>query len=156
MNQTVDGVSRDITEEFQFNTVISKIRELVNAMSRYEPEGSDKDVVLSFAVDTTLKLLAPIAPHITEELWNKLGKEGSIHNQAWPTVNKESLVADSVEVVFQVNGKVRDKAQVASGLPKDELEKMALASDRVQKFMDGKDPMKVIVVPNKLVNIVVR
>lgn len=157
VNQTTAGVTQDITQEFQFNTVISKIRELVNGMSRYQPVASGgKDTVFSHGVLSLLKLLAPIAPHITEELWQKLGGSGSIHDQAWPVADTSALVADMVEVVFQVNGKVRDKAQVSAGTDKTELEKLALANERVQKFMEGKPPVKVIVVPDKLVNLVVR
>ncbi len=155
-HQTIAGITQDITQEFQFNTVISKIREFTNGLGKYTPAPSGKDAVFSVAVATLLKLLAPIAPHITEELWQKLGGEGSVHRQAWPEVDKAATVADTVEVVFQVNGKVRDKASVPMGTANAALEKMALDNERVQKFMEGKPPFKVIVVPNKLVNIVVK
>ncbi len=152
-NQTIAGVTQDITLEFQFNTVISKIREMVNGLSKYTPQ-SRQDAVFSHAVVSVLKMLAPIAPHITEELWTKLGGEGSIHTQPWPIADAKALVADTVEVVFQVNGKVRDKATVPMGIGKEELQQMALSNERVQKFLEGKTPTKVIVVPNKLVNLV--
>ncbi len=152
-NQTIAGVTQDITQEFQFNTVISKIREFVNGLSKYQPT-SGRDPVLSDAIQTLLKLLAPITPHVTEELWQKLGGEGSIHTHPWPVADENALVADTVEVVFQVNGKVRDKMQVPMGCPKEELEQLALNNERVQKFLEGKPPKKIIVVPNKLVNLV--
>ncbi len=154
-HQTIAGVTQDITQEFQFNTVISKIREMTNGLSRY-PIAAGVDPVFSHSVEVLLKLLAPITPHVTEELWEKLGGSGSIHQQPWPVANSKALVADTVEVVFQVNGKVRDKAQVALNLDKETLEKMALGNERVQKFLEGKTPVKIIVVPNKLVNLVIR
>ncbi len=154
-HQTIQGVTTDLSQEFQFNTVISKVREFVNGISRYPVSTNTKDPVFSLAIKTLLILMAPLTPHLTEELWQKLGGSGSVHHQSWPSVNTEALVADSVEVVFQVNGKVREKATVPLNTEKGVLEKMALENDRVQKFMDGKTPLKVIVVPNKLVNIVV-
>lgn len=154
-HQTIAGVSQDITQEFQFNTVISKLREFVNGLSKYEPSSTGTDPVWSFSIGVLLKLLAPIAPHISEELWQKLGGSGSVHAQAWPAADANALIADSVEVVFQVNGKVRDKAQVALNTDKAALEALAMASEKVQKFMEGAPPKKVIVVANKLVNIVV-
>jgi len=153
-HQTIQGVSHDITEAFQFNTVISKIREFTNELGRY-PVGTTPDAVFTHGIRVLLSLLAPIAPHITEELWARLSGEGSVYQQPWPTFNPKALVADTVEVVFQVNGKVRDKVNVANNTPKGDLEALALGNERVQKFMDGKAPLKVIVVPNKLVNIVV-
>jgi len=152
-HQTIHGVSQDISQEFQFNTVISKIRELVNALSKTTPQ--TKDPVFSHAIQILLILLAPITPHIAEELWHKLGGKGSVHDQPWPQANPDALVTDTVEVVFQVNGKVRGRAQVARGLEKPQLEQLALQNEQVQKFIDGKPMVKVIVVPDKLVNIVV-
>lgn len=157
-HQTIAGVTQDITQEFQFNTVISKIREMVNSMVKYTADlkGTETDPILSEAVQAVLKLLSPITPHMTQELWERLGGSGWLHEQAWPRVDESALVADTVEVVFQVNGKVRDKAQVPLNTPKEDLERLAKDNERVQKFLEGKLPQKVIVVPNKLVNLVVR
>jgi leucyl-tRNA synthetase len=154
-NRTIAGISQDIQTEFQFNTVISKIREFVNYLSKL-PVATTADPLLSHAIVALLKLLAPIAPHLTEELWTKLGGEGSVHDQAWPDFDPQALVADSVEIVVQVNGKVRDRFQAATGLAKEELERQALASPKLVPYLEGKAVAKVIVVPDKLVNIVVK
>lgn len=156
INVTIDSITRDITGEFQFNTVVSKLRECVNGFSKYSAPKGQKDAVLSYAISAFLRMLAPITPHLAEELWHRLSTDGSsVHTQAWPEADKSALVADSVEVVFQVNGKVRDRAQVAFNTDKATLEQMAMANEKIQQFMGGKPAIKVIVVPNKLVNIVV-
>lgn len=154
-NKTIYGVTKDIESEFQFNTVISKIREFVNFLGKYEP-GRNPNAVFSHAVINLLKLLAPITPHLTEELWQRLGGEDSVHEQAWPQFDENALTADIIEVVVQVNGKVRDKLRVSPNLPKDDVEQLARQSEKIQAHMDGKQIVKVIVVPNKLVNFVIR
>lgn len=154
-NRTIQGITNDIESQFQFNTVISKIREFVNFLSRYNP-GNTPNAVYSHAIASLLKVLAPIAPHMAEELWQMLGGLDSIHNQNWPTWNTLALQADSVEIVVQVNGKLRDKFTVASGLSKHELETMARERPKVQQHLEGHTIAKVIVVPNKLVNLVVK
>ena len=103
-----------------------------------------------------LLLLAPFTPHITEELWHEIGRDGSIHQQDWPTYEEAALAVDEVELAVQVNGKVRDKVTVAVGIDKDELQSLAMASPKVQEFKNGKTVVKVIVIPNKIVNIVVK
>jgi leucyl-tRNA synthetase len=107
------------------------------------------------AIDNLLLLLAPIAPHVTEELWQRRGGEYSIHTQAWPTWDEEVAKEDTIELVIQVNGRVRDKIEVAADLSDEELKQTALASDKAQTWLDGRQPRKVIVVKGKLVNIVV-
>jgi len=153
---TVDGVTRDIDSAFQFNTVISKIRELANAMAKYTVNTGSVDPVFSHAVVVLLKLLAPIAPHLAEELWQRLGGKGSVHRQAWPVADTSALVADAIEVVVQVNGKVRDKFTAAPDTAKDALEAMARGLEKIQTQLDGKTIVKTIVVPGKLVNFVVK
>lgn len=154
-NQSIARISEDIQGKFQFNTVVSALRELVNGMSDYKP-GNSPDAVWSLAVSALLRLMTPLTPHMTEELWVKLGGKGSVQLAAWPEADTNALTKDSVEVVFQINGKIRDKAQVASGLEKSELEALAKASVKIQEQLIGKDVVKIIVVPNKLVNIVVK
>ncbi len=154
-NKAIFGVTQDLDEGFQFNTIMAKLRAFANVFAKYTPT-SPKDAVFSHAVASFLKLSAPITPHFSEELWQKLGGVGSIHDQAWSLADADALVADEVTVVFQVNGKLRDKASVAFDTGKDTLEALAKASPSVQKFLDGMDIVKVIVVPNKLVNIVVK
>lgn len=154
-HKTISGVSRDIEQGFQFNTIISKLREFVNFLTRYKL-GNEPDPVFSHAVANLLRLMAPITVHQSEEIWQKLGGEGSIHSQAWPEFDESALVADVIEIVFQVNGKVREKAQVEPNLSKGQLESMAKANEKVQTFLEGKTVVKTIVIPNKLVNIVVK
>lgn len=154
-NRTIAGISRDLESEFQFNTVISKIREFVNFLGRYQTEGSP-DPVFSHAVTNLVKVLSPIVPHMADELWTRLGGSGSTSELAWPGYDDTALTADVVEVVVQVNGKLRDKFQVPTGTPKEALEAMAKESPKVQSYLDGLQLVKVIVVPDKLVNLVVR
>ncbi|MEB3287924.1 MAG: leucine--tRNA ligase [Vampirovibrionales bacterium] len=157
VNKTVAGVSEDIEKEFQFNTVISKIREFVNALGKVSSE-TQQSPVYTVALINLLKLLAPIAPHLSEDLWAGLGlydEIGSIHLQAWPKVDVQALTADAVEVVVQINGKLRDKFQATPSTPKEELEAKAKASPKIQEYLAGKEIKKIIVVPGKLVNIVV-
>ncbi len=156
----VKKVSNDISNEFQFNTAISKIREFVNVL--YEYTGSKKDyttedkAVLSFAIESLIKLLSPIVPHITEEVWFYMGGKDSIHLQEWPSYDEKLAVTRSVTVVVQVNGKVREKLEVSPDTDKQRLEALALSNEKVKSFIDGKQVVKVIVVPGRLVNIVIK
>jgi leucyl-tRNA synthetase len=101
-------------------------------------------------------MLAPLAPHITEELWVRLGRPCSVHTQAWPTYDEALTVLEEVEIAVQVNGKVRGQFHIATDLPEEEVRKRALALDRVQPYLEGQQVVRVIVVPNRLVNIVVK
>jgi leucyl-tRNA synthetase len=156
-HKTVHGITNDIEKEFQFNTVVSKCREFVNsiyAYVNYKNDYNDSDkAAISFAIKTLIKLISPLMPHLADELWSVCGGEGSVYSTEWPKYNERMLVADFIEVVVQVNGKVRDRLQLQANLSKEEMEKCALNSNNVQKHMNGKKPVKVIVVPNKLVNI---
>ena len=156
----IKKVSQDISHEFQFNTAISKIREFVNILYEYtnsKKEYSDADkAVLSFAMESLIKLMSPIVPHITEEAWYDLGGKDSVHLSEWPKYDEKLAVTKSITVVIQVNGKLRDKLEVEPDLDKSILEKLALENDKAKAFMEGKQVVKVIVVPNRLVNIVVK
>jgi leucyl-tRNA synthetase len=154
-NRTVAGVTKDIESEFQFNTVISKIREFVNYLGKFEP-GDQPNAIYSHAVNGLLRLLAPIVPHMAEELWVQLGRLESIHKQGWPTWDATATQADEVEIVVQINGKLRDKFNVATGATREELEAAALQLPKVRQHLDTQQLVKVIVVPNKLVNLVVK
>lgn len=145
-HQTVKKVTEDY-EQLHFNTAISQLMVFVN-------EANKTDVLPYEYVEGFVQLLAPIAPHISEELWSILGNKESLTYVPWPTYDESKLVEDEIEVVFQVNGKVRDKATVARGLSKEELEEKAKASEHMQPFLEGKTVRKVIVIPDKLVNIV--
>lgn len=156
----IKKVSQDISHEFQFNTAISKIREFVNILYEYtnsKKEYTDVDkAVLSFAMESLIKLMSPIVPHITEEAWYDLGGKDSVHLSEWPKYDEKLAVTKSITVVIQVNGKLRDKLEVEPDLDKSILEKLALENDKAKAFMEGKQVVKVIVVPNRLVNIVVK
>jgi leucyl-tRNA synthetase len=133
--------------------------ELTNAINKYNEEVDVKDKNPALLIEVTtkiLQLLSPIAPFITEELWHLLGISESIHKQNWPSFDEMISKQDLVTVVFQVNGKLRDKKEVPAQTPKEELEKEAFASEKIQRFIEGKQILKKIVVPDKLVNIVIR
>jgi len=159
LHQTIKKVTHDTLGRFNFNTAISSIMELVNLMYRYHEEVRDdcKDpVLLNELNNKLLLLLSPIAPFITEELWEIAGNRGSIHRAAWPEHDDNIAAQDMVTIVFQVNGKLRDRAELPVGTSKEELEELALASEKVKKFTSERDIIKVITVPDKLVNIVIR
>ena len=157
---SIKGITNDISNDFQFNTVISKYRELTNAI--YEWRGK-KDVlseedknVLSFAVISLIKLMSPVTVHLSEEIWHELGAETSIHDEPWCEWDENLAKASKITLVIQVNGKVKDKLEVDEGLSDEELKAAALTSDKVKDLTAGKEIVKVIVVPKKLVNIVVK
>ncbi|MBQ2218908.1 MAG: leucine--tRNA ligase, partial [Firmicutes bacterium] len=156
LNNTIKRVSEDIQKRFNFNTAISAIMELVNEMYRYKELD---DINLGLLADATQKLvllLAPFVPHIAEEMWEGIGGEGLVYDAKWPQVDESMLVKDTVEIVVQINGKVREKADVPAGLDKAALEETVMAMDSVKALTAGKNVAKVIAVPGKLVNIVVK
>ena len=155
---TVKKVSDDIGQRFIFNTAVSAIMELVNALYHYKEKVAATEqnlAVIREALDKLTLLLAPLAPHIAEELWEVLGYGESVHRQLWPAYDPTALVEDEVTVVIQVNGKVRDRVQVPAGLGPEELRQTVLALPRVNMILGGVAIKKVIAVPNKLVNIVI-
>jgi leucyl-tRNA synthetase len=141
-------VTSDI-EEMSFNTAISQLMIFNNEMMKMDKRYREP-------CETFVKLLHPFAPHIAEEMWNILGHEGSLTNVSWPKADASKAVDNTVEVVFQVNGKVRARETVSADMDKAALEKLAMENERVQEFMAGKTVVKSIVVPGKLVNIVVK
>jgi leucyl-tRNA synthetase len=148
-HETIAKVTDDIGRRFAFNTAIAAVMELVNELSR-EPDGPDS----RFAAETALSLIQPYAPHVAEELWERLG-HSRLWEQPWPEADPSLLARETFELVVQVNGKVRDRLELPVGLSEDELVEQALASPRVQAQLDGKQVRKTIVVPQKLVNLVV-
>ena len=156
----IKGITNDISNDFQFNTVISKYRELVNAIYDWRSKKSELDdedkAVLSFAILTLIKLMSPVAVHLTEEAWHDLGGQGSIHDIEWPKWDENLAKASSITLVVQINGKLKDKIEADEGLSEDELKELALNSDKVKELISGKTIVKTIVVPKKLVNIVVK
>lgn len=159
INYAIKKVSEDIRERFNFNTAISAIMELVNALYGYK-ERFDNNlgnvVILKNGIEKLILLLAPFIPHITEELWEIIGKKESVHEQDWPSYDPDALIKDEIEIVIQINGKVKDRIMIAANLSREEVEKEALKSERVKKLVEGMDVIKVIVVPGRLANIVVK
>lgn len=155
VHQTLKRVTHDF-ENFEFNTVISSLMELLNEMYKAREAGAVGTPEWDEATEIYVKMMAPVAPHIAEELWtNHLGKPYSIHQQMWPQVDEAAAREDSIEIPVQVNGKVRDRIVVAVDASEDEIRKAALASEIVQKYLEGKEPRKVIVAHGKLVSVVV-
>ena len=154
IHQTISKVSDDIERRMQMNTAIASVMELMNAVSRFEPASEADRSVVHEALNTACLLLSPVVPHITAELWQALGNEDEILNAPWPAVDESALVEDETQYIVQVNGKLRDRIMVPASADKDEIEKRAMASDGVRRNIDGKTVRKVIVVPDRLVNIV--
>ena len=154
LHMTVKKVTEDVRDRFMFNTAISSIMELVNAFYAFQ----DKELSPALARETAsmlLRMLAPFAPHITEELWARLFT-GSVHAEKWPAYDASALTQDEIEVVLQINGKVRDRVKIAADLDKEAMEQLVTELPRARELTEGKTIVKIICVPGKLVNIVVK
>ena len=154
LHATIKKVTEDVRDRFMFNTAISSIMELVNALYAFQ----DKELTPGLARETAsalVRMLAPFAPHITAELWAELFG-GNVHAETWPQYDAVALVQDEVEIVLQINGKVRDRVKVATGLDRAALEQLAAELPRAKELTAGKTIVKVVCVPGKLVNIVVK
>ena len=156
INATLKKVTEDLSEKFGFNTAISALMELINEMYKYKELDNRNDAVVKEAIETIVTIVAPFAPHIGEELWTMIGKDGSIFDISWPKYDETALVKDEVEIVVQVNGKVRGKLSVATNTSREEMEKIAMEDDKIKALVEGKTVVKVVAVPKKLVNIVVK
>ncbi|KYH31806.1 leucine--tRNA ligase [Neomoorella mulderi] len=159
LHATIKKVTEDIEQRFNFNTAISAIMELVNGCYRYQdavPANEQNLPLMGEVLRKLVTLLAPFAPHIAEELWQGLGGRESVHLEPWPAYDPGALVEQEVTLVVQINGKVRDRVQVPAGLPEEEVEKLILKREKVASLLAGQQVVKVIVVPDKLVNVVAR
>lgn len=156
LHTTIKKVTEDIRDRFMFNTAISSIMELVNAFYAFQDSKTINGGLVREVSLNLLKMLAPFAPHITEELWSILVAQGSIHQQQWPQYEEAAIVQAEVEIVLQINGKVRDRIMIATGISREEMETAAKANARVQELTEGKTIVKMICVPDKLVNVVVK
>jgi leucyl-tRNA synthetase len=150
---TIAGVTEEYAA-FRFNTAIAKLMELSNAIVHARDAGIARTAAYDEAVDALLLLLAPGAPHLAEELWARRGHEYSVHRQPWPVHDPALAVSDTIELPVQVDGKLRDRLVVTRDTPAEEIERLALASEHVQRYLDGRPPRRVIQVPGKLVNVV--
>jgi leucyl-tRNA synthetase len=162
IHETIRKVTHDIEHDFHFNTAISAVMELVNALHDFERASlhvmprAERAALLREAVETTLLLLGPVSPHITEELWAALGHRESLFKQRWPQPDEAALTRDEVEIVVQVDGRVRGHLTAGLGAREAEIRERALADGKVRPWLDGRQVAKVVVVPGRLVNIVTR
>jgi leucyl-tRNA synthetase len=162
IHETIAKATQDIERDFHFNTAISAVMELVNALYAFEAASHDgmpapeRAALLREAVETTLLLLGPIAPHVTEELWSQLGHGESLFTRPWPVADPAALVKKEVTLVVQVDGKVRSRLQVDVGTPDERIQRLALADERVQPWVRERAVERVVIVANRLVNIVTR
>jgi leucyl-tRNA synthetase len=158
-HKTIKAVTSDI-EEFHFNKAIARIRELSNVVEKRAEINNSLDSPLdkaSFAeaIDTIIQLLQPMIPHIAEELWQKLGHKEMLVNTPWPVYDERLVVDDTVNIAVQINGKLKVAIEVVKDSSKEELEKVALGNDKVKAALAGKEVRKIIIVPNRIVNVVI-
>jgi leucyl-tRNA synthetase len=154
LHQTLASVTRDF-EQLEFNTVISALMELMNEMVKAKQAGASASPEWNEVLEFYSLMLAPVTPHLAEEVWMRLGKPYSVHQQSWPKVDQAAAAEEELTLVVQVNGKLRDRITVPINITDEEAKKKALESEPVQKLLDGKPPRQVIVVPKRLVNIVI-
>ncbi|MBS3965099.1 MAG: leucine--tRNA ligase [Methylomonas sp.] len=155
LHQTLQKVTHDMARRHTFNTAIAANMELANALSKFEDDSPHGRALQQEVLEAIVLMLAPIIPHVAQQLWNELGHDSDIVIADWPVIDESALVQDSVEIVVQVNGKLRGKLVVAATASKEDIEALALADDNVQRHIEGKPIKKLIVVPQKLVSIVV-
>ena len=154
LHQTLRQVTHDF-DTFEFNTIVSALMELLNELFKAREAGAANTREWEEVQDIYLRMMAPVTPHIAEELWEHLGKPYSVHLKSWPVVDEEAAAEEQITLVVQVNGKLRDRIIVPADISEKQAQEAALASVAVQKLLAGKPPRKVIVVPGKLVNVVV-
>jgi leucyl-tRNA synthetase len=153
LHRTIKVVTEDF-ESFAFNTAIARLMELVNQVYRYKSAGGAHPQVMRDVIENLLKMLAPMAPYLTEEQWQRRGHEGSIHDERWPDYDPSLVQEEEVVMVVQVDGKVRDTLRVPADIAEEEAVNMALRSEKVLAHLGGRAPVKVITKPPKLVSLV--
>lgn len=155
-NHSIKGVTKD-AEIFQFNTSIAKLMELLNALYKYDTDAENKNVaLLQETVEDLLRLLSPFAPHFTEEMWEMMGKKDSIFNEKWPVWDENAMVKDVVEIAIQINGKVKGRIEIPTSAEQNEIEQLVMENNQIKEMLEGKQIAKIIVIKNRLVNIVVK
>ena len=159
LHRTIKLVSHDIEERMQYNTAIARMMELINTLYAIPEEELYTDtgkMIFSEVVDKFLPLLNPIAPHFAEELWENFGNKTLLADSEWPVFDEKFTMRDEIEIVFQINGKIKSKVNVASDITEDEMKNMAYDNQKISELIAGKNIVKVIVVQGKLVNIVIK
>jgi leucyl-tRNA synthetase len=155
LHTAIKGVTED-AEKFQFNTSIARLMELINGLYKYDALPEKNGTVLEEAIRSFLVLISPFAPHFAEEMWEKMGYAYSIFNHSWPKWDPDALVMDTVEIAIQINGQVKFRIDVPSDADKKAMEKAALEDDKVSDFLKDREIVKVIAIPGRLVNIVIK
>jgi leucyl-tRNA synthetase len=155
IHDTIAKVSDDVGRRYTFNTAIAATMEMVNTVTRYNVQDDADRLLIQEALESIVLMLAPITPHICHKLWQVLGHTSAVIDARWPEIDEAARVSDSITLVVQVNGKLRARIEVPADISKDAAQDAALADKNVQRFIDGKDIRKVIVVPGKLVNVVI-
>lgn len=156
IHSTIDRVTRDIRDERQFNTAVARLMELCNGLASFSPCGETERAVFREGVESLLLCLAPFCPHICEELWQMMGNSGLLAKAKWPVADRDALTVDSVTVVLQVNGKLREQFKVEPGLSRETLTERVMSEEATKRRIEGMEVVKIIAVPDKLVNIVVK
>lgn len=155
LNHSVKRCTEDIGGRFNFNTAISSIMELVNELYKYKEQETRNIGLLAQTIESLVLILSPFVPHICEEMWESLGKSETLYRHPWPTYDEKALVRETVEVVVQINGKVKERLNIACGLSKEEFEKTCMEEQSVDLLIKDKKIIKIVAVPDKLLNIVV-
>jgi leucyl-tRNA synthetase len=154
-HQTIERVTRDL-DEFQFNTMVAGLIEFVNELMKHRDQPIAATTEWRNAIETLVLLMAPSTPYVAEELWERLGKPYSVHDQPWPSFDPELAKEDEVEIIVQVNGKVRDRFTASPQLAQSEAVAHATSLPRVQEHLKGQAPAKVVYVPGRLINLVAK
>jgi len=154
-HQTIRRVTQDMAK-FRFNTMLSALMEYTNHLAGVKETGAASTPAWAESIDILLRLLAPTAPHLTEELWERTGRQYSIHNQSWPQWDEKLAKDEEITLVVQVNGKLRDRKAVPASTAEVQARQIAAESTRVQPYLEGKEIIKVIYVPGRLINFVVK
>ncbi|WAW14274.1 leucine--tRNA ligase [Peptostreptococcus equinus] len=155
-NLTLKKVTEDLSQKFGFNTAIAALMELINDLYKYKENENINKAVIKEAVETVVIILAPFAPHLGEELWSMIGKEGSVFDIKWPEYNEDATKSDEIEIVVQVNGKLKNKIVMPADVNQEQMKEIAFADKKIIDSISYKDIVKVIAIPKKLVNIVVK
>ncbi|MDR1944292.1 MAG: leucine--tRNA ligase [Synergistaceae bacterium] len=156
IHSTVQRVTRDIRDERQLNTAVARLMELCNGLAAFKPRSAEDWVLFREGTESLLLCLSPFCPHVCEELWEMTGNADSLATASWPSADEEALKVDSVSVVLQINGKLREQFEMEPGLDRDELAKRVMEREQTKKRLEGKEIIKVISVPDKLVNVVIK
>lgn len=155
IHETIEKVNDDIGRRYTFNTAIAAVMEMINVLMKLDETDQTNRAILQEGLENTLLLLAPIVPHITQALWTEIGKDGLIMDATWPAVDQDALIKDEIEIIIQVNGKLRGKIMVSLNSSNEKIKDLALSNENAIRFIDGKQIKKTIVIPGKLVNIVI-